>query len=154
MPFPEMCRCCGRTDLEIVLIIRKRVHGLAETRWRTILMMYVIRTGRCPGCGALSTSHTDAIPGTSLGPRLCATIQAYERAHNTEQDMRLVLAEIDGIVLSARTISGCITVTADHSDWDVLSSRARSPLYLAPRTSASTAARWSRRDVPNTEYHR
>ena len=156
IPFrPEMCRCCGRTDLEVVLVIRKRVLDLAEARRKTVLMMYVMRIGRCPGCGALSPPDTDAIPGTSLGPRLRATIQAYERAHNTEQDMRLMLAEIEGVILSTGTISGCITAMADYLDGPVLSIPDEEPMILDPEDLRGYRCPVAPpRDIPDTEYHR
>ena len=130
---PEMCRCCGRTDLKMVLVIRKRVLDLAEARRRTILMMYVIRIWRCPGCGAETAPHTDAIPGTSLGPHMRATIQAYERAHNTEADMVvMMLAEIEDAPVSTGAISNCITAMADHMDGEVLTIPYEEPVILDP----------------------
>ncbi len=98
---PELCRYCGRADLVIVGIIRKRFRDLAEARRSTISLMYVIRVGQCPGCGVRTIPHTDAIPGTSLRPRTRATLQAYERAHNTEDDMVMMLREIENADVSA-----------------------------------------------------
>ena len=156
IPFrPDMCRCCGRTDLETVSVIRKRVLDLAGARRKTTLSMYVIRTGRCPGCGAETSPHTDAVPGTSLGPRLRATLQAYERAHNTEQDMRVMLAEIEGVHLSTGTISNCITAMAGHLDGDVLSIPGEEPVVPDPpdlRGYRCPVAPPT--DIPDTEYHR
>ena len=152
---PEMCRCCGRTDLKMVLVIRKRVLDLAEARRRTILMMYVIRIWRCPGCGAETAPHTDAIPGTSLGPHMRATIQAYERAHNTEADMVvMMLAEIEDAPVSTGAISNCITAMADHMDGEVPTIPYEEPIILDPvdlRGYRCPVAPPS--DIPDTEYH-
>ena len=83
---PELCGYCGRADLVIIRTIRKRFRDLTEARRSAVSLMYVIRVGQCPGCGIRTIPHTDAISGTSLGPRTRATLQACERAHNTEDD--------------------------------------------------------------------
>ena len=127
---PELCGLCGRADLVICRTVRKMVLDLAEARRRTVLSMYVIRIGRCPGCGALTAPHTDAIPGTSLGPLLRATLQAFERAHNTEGDMQMMLGEIEGVTLSMGAISACMTAMAGHIGGPVLAVPGGEPVVL------------------------
>ncbi len=118
---PELCRYCGRADLVITGTIPKRFRDLAEARRSTISLMYVIRVGQCPGCGVRTIPHTDAIPGTSLGPRTRATLQACERAHNTEDDMAMMmLREMENATVLTGAVSNCITAMADHIDGDVL----------------------------------
>ena len=152
---PELCGYCGRADLVIISTIRKRFRDLAEARRSTISLMYVIRVGQCPGCGVRTIPHTDAIPGTSLGPRTRATLQAYERAHNTEDDMVMMLQEIEDADVSAGAVSNCITAMADHIDGDVLSIPHEEPVILDPedlRGYRSPVAPPS--DIPDTEFHR
>ena len=152
---PELCRYCGRADLVIVRIIRKRFRDLAEARRSTISLMYVIRVGQCPGCDIRTIPHTDAIPGTSLGPRTRATLQAYERAHNTEDDMAMMLREIENADVSAGAVSNCISAMADHIDGDVLAIPYEEPVILDPvdlRGYRSPVAPPS--DIPDTEFHR
>ena len=129
---PELCRYCGRADLVIIRIIRKRFRDLAEARRCTISLMYVIRVGQCLGCGVRTIPHTDAIPGTSLGPRTRAALQAYERAHNTEDDMAMMLREIENADVSAGAVSNCITAMADHIDGDVLAIPYEESIILDP----------------------
>ena len=152
---PELCGLCGRADLKIARIVRKMVGDLAEARRRTVLMMYVIRIGRCPGCGALTAPHTDAISGTSFGPLLRATLQAFERAHNTEDDMRLMLREIEGASFSIGAISNCMTAMADHIDGPVLAVPDEEPMVMdgaGLRGYSSPVEPPS--NIPDTEYRR
>ncbi len=152
---PELCRYCGRADLVIIMTIRKRFRDLAEARQSTVSLMYVIRVGQCPGCDIRTTPHTDAIPGTSLGPRTRATLQAYERAHNTEDDMAMMLREIENADVLTGAVSNCITAMADHIDGDVLAIPYEEPVILDPvdlRGYRSPVAPPS--DIPDTEFHR
>ena len=126
----ELCDTCGRADMIVARIVRKRVIDLAEARRRTVTLMYVIEIGWCGACGTLTAAHTDAIPGTSFGPRLRAHVHAYRDGHATEGDIRGFLRELEGVRLSEGAISACVSAMARHADGPVLSVPDGEPVVL------------------------
>ena len=84
----ELCDTCGRADMLVAKIVRKRIYDLDETRRNMVSYICVIKIGLYREYHTITIPHTDAIPGTSFGPILRAHIYTYRDGHTTEKDIR------------------------------------------------------------------
>ena len=109
---PETCQNCGGTDLHVTRIIRKRIYDLREDGAGIECLMYYIWLAECAACGATAVPHTDAIEGTSFGPRLRSVIETYFDGDAGQGSIRMFLEELHGAKLSAGAISHCRTAMA------------------------------------------
>lgn len=125
-----LCDGCGRADMPVTKIIRKRIVDLGEARREKVTRMYVIEAGLCPGCGTLTVALTDAIPGTSFGPRLRAHVHTYRDGHATGGDIREFLRGLEGITLSDGAISACISAISKNLDGPVLAMPEEEPVAI------------------------
>ena len=126
----DICNVCGSTDMEILKIVRKRIFDLVDVRSQLVSYMYVIRIRSCRGCGALNIPHTDAIPGTSLGPLLRLYILTFKSGHATIGDICLFLKALEDVEFSEGTISACLSAITNNIDGPVLTIPKEKPIAL------------------------
>ena len=150
--FPaQLCNGCGRADM-IICIVRKKILDLSDKRQETIQKMYVMEKGLCPDCWIETLPHTDAIPGTSFGPRLRGHIHTYKDGHATEGDIRKFVKGLEDLSLSDGAISSCVSAIAKHMDGSVLTLRDEKPIILDPNDMCDYRSPLLPPPPDNTEY--
>ena len=99
---------------------------LSGWRWMLLVFLYSITPGMCPDCDIRVPPHTDAIRGTSLGPKTRQACTSHKAGKNSVIEAVDIFKDVHHRKLSNRAVSNCMMAIAIDIGGEVMGIHSKS----------------------------